>query len=87
MSFVRDSLCAAKLNAARICSIVSSGKSSIISSLDIPAANQPRISCTAIRVPTIQGFPNRIAESILCELKNDDLIVFKQGHYLLALKK
>ena len=58
------SLDAAKNKHALICSIPNSGKSKIISSLDIPFASQFKTSATEMRVPIITGLPNRFSELI-----------------------
>src|SRR5437867_521323 len=52
---IRDSRSAAKARDARMSSSVSSGKSAMISSCDIPAANHPSTSETAMRIPRMHG--------------------------------
>lgn len=61
-------------------SLFNSGKSSIISSKDIPVDNQERISDTQILVPVIIGFPNLISGFIeikFCQLFSI-ILLFKQ---------
>lgn len=61
---VLDSLYAAKASAAKICSLLSCGKSARRSSYVIPEARKPKISETDILVPEMHGFPNLISGSI-----------------------
>src|SRR3954471_23951837 len=61
----RRSRSAAYSRQARMSSSVTSGKSSMISSCDMPAASQPRTSATAIRIPRMHGLPPRFPGSIV----------------------
>jgi hypothetical protein len=64
MIFVMSSRFAANCKAASRSSFTRFGKSAMISSYDIPAPSHYRISTTAMRVPAMHGFPNRMFGSI-----------------------